>query len=101
MCSTPLGACFFSFKQYVANFATHTAIDRECNFDLLNLLLKVVPKMFIESVISIANVKHEKETMMAELRVVCEEWLKNGKCTEEFIKPLDIAALVKDQILKC
>jgi hypothetical protein len=34
--------------------------------------------------------------MLQELKLVCEEHLKNGKCTPKFVKSLNVAAMVKD-----
>jgi hypothetical protein len=93
-----LGLPFLVMNNIVANFTACTAIDRECNFDLLNPPLRIFPKMFAELAMSITDVKKEKKTMLTELKLVCEKCMKNGKCTEEFVKPLDVMALVKDQI---
>jgi hypothetical protein len=54
--------------------------------------------MFIEPVVSMAEVKRNKSMMLDELKLVCEEHLRSGKFTPEIIKPLDIAAMVRDQI---
>jgi hypothetical protein len=93
-----LGLPFLVTNNIVADFAARTAIDKDRNFDLLNPPLRVLHKTFMEPVVSMAEVKRNKSTMLDELKVVCEECLRSGKCTPEFVKPLDIAAMVRDRI---
>jgi hypothetical protein len=52
-----LGLLFLVANNIVANFTAHTAIDKKCNFDLLNPPLKISHKAFTEPVMSIADVK--------------------------------------------
>jgi hypothetical protein len=47
---------------------------------------------------SIADVKNEKKSVLEELVLVCKECLKCGKGIPEFVKLLDIAAMVKERI---
>lgn len=93
-----LGLPFLVANNIVADFTACTAIDKNCNFDLLNPPLRISHKAFIEPVMSIADVKQKRTTMQQELKVVCEEHLKNRKCTPKFIEPLNIAAMVRDLI---
>jgi hypothetical protein len=80
----------------VADFVACTAIDKRCNFDLLNPPLIVKPKKFIEPAMSIVDVRRAKESVLEELVLVCEEHLKCGKGVPEIVKPLNIAAMVKE-----
>jgi hypothetical protein len=91
-----LGLPFLAVNHIVADFVARTAVDKRGNFDLLNPPLVVKPKKFIEPAMSIANVKDEKKLVLEELVLVCKEHLKSRKGVPEFVKPLDIAAMVKE-----
>jgi hypothetical protein len=65
---------------------------------LLNPPLRVKKRKFAEPAISMVEVKREKKAMLQELLIVCEEHLKSGKGTPEFVKPLDIAVMIKERI---
>lgn len=93
-----LGLPFLVANHIVADFVACTAIDKQCNFDLLNPPLKAKTKKFMEPVMSIANVKKEKKAMLDELMLVCKECLKNGKGTPEFVKPLNTVVMIRDRI---
>jgi hypothetical protein len=45
---------------------------------------------------SIADVKREKKSMLEELVLICKEHLKSGKGVPEIVKPLNVAAMVRD-----
>jgi hypothetical protein len=91
-----LGLPFLAMNHIVADFVACTAIDKRCNFDLLNPLLVVKPKKFIEPAMSTVDVRREKKSVLEELVLVCKERLKCGKGVPEIVKPLNIAAMVKE-----
>jgi hypothetical protein len=91
-----LGLPFLAVNHIVADFVAHTAIDKHCNFDLLNPPSVVKPKKFIEPTMSVVNVRREKKSMLEELVLVCKEHLKCGKGVPEIVKLLNIAAMVKE-----
>jgi len=93
-----LGLPFLVANHIVTDFVACTAINKQCNVDLLNAPLKVKNRKFTEPVMSMVDVKKEKKVMLQELIIVCKECLKNGKGTLEFVKPLNIAVMIKDQI---
>ena len=93
-----LGLPFLAVNHIVADFVACTAIDKHCNFDLLNPPLVVKPKKFFEPAMSVVDVRREKKSMLEELVLVCKEHLKCRKGVPEIVRPLNIAAMVKEQI---
>jgi hypothetical protein len=47
---------------------------------------------------SVVDVRREKKSMLEELVLVCKERLKCGKGVPEIVKPLNVAAMVKERI---
>jgi hypothetical protein len=74
-----LGLPFLSINNIVADFIARTAIDKRCDYDLLNLPRKIKCKKLIELSVSVMEVKNNKRNMLQELVLVCNEHLKNGK----------------------
>jgi hypothetical protein len=96
-----LGLPFLTANQILVDFASCTAIDKCCNYDLLNPPARK-PNRVVVSERQERNkkklLKKEFDVVLLELISVCRDRLTEGKCVPEYIKPLNVAALVKDRI---
>jgi hypothetical protein len=96
-----LGLPFLTANQILIDFASCTAIDKHCNYDLLNPPARkpnrVVISNWQERKIK-KLLKEEFGVVLLELISVCHGRLAEGKCVPEDVKPLNVAALVKDCI---
>jgi hypothetical protein len=93
-----LGLPFLSENHIVADFVARTAIDKHCNYDLLNPPARIKYKKLIEPSMSVTEVKSNKWNMLRELVLVCNECLTMGKGVPEVVKPLNVAAMIRDRI---
>lgn len=94
-----LGLPFLSMNHIVADFKLCSAIDKTNGYDLLHPpVLKHRNKLY-DSKINMAKVKEMKKVVLSELvEVVCKHCLAEGKMVPEFIKPLDVAGIIKEHI---
>jgi hypothetical protein len=93
-----LGLPFLSVNNIVADFTARTAIDKRCEYDLLNPPARIKFKRLMEPSVSVVDVKKNKRDMLQELILVCNERLKNGKGVPEVVKPLNVAAMIREHI---
>lgn len=93
-----LGLPFLTVNNIGTNFAARIAIDKSCDYDLINLPVVVKRKKLIKPSVTLIEVKSNKQKMLQELVLVCKEHLKSGKGVPEVIKPLNVAAMIKDHI---
>jgi hypothetical protein len=93
-----LGLPFLMANNIIADFAARTAIDKTCDYDLLNPPAIVKRKKFVDPLITVKEVKCNKQKMLQELVLVCKKRLSEGKGVPEVVKPLNIAAMIKDRI---
>lgn len=96
-----LGIPFLNVNKIVMDFNSRTAIDKRCNYDLLNPPIFRYRKHVFTAKAERAMKKESKDKLKAsftELVEVCQERLKAGKYIPEEIKPLDIAGMIRDQI---
>jgi hypothetical protein len=95
-----LGLPFLVANHIIIDFATHTTIDKRCNYDLLNPPHK--PNRIIVDEHQECRAKNlfKKEfgVVLLELISVCHDLLAEGKCIPEDIKPLNVTGLIRDCI---
>jgi hypothetical protein len=96
-----LGILFLKVNKIVMDFDSHTAIDKQCSYDILNPPVFRYRKCVYILKAERAMKKELKEKMkmaLTELVEVCQERLKVGKCVPEEVKPLDMAGMIKTRI---
>jgi hypothetical protein len=92
---------FLTANQILVDFASHTAIDKHCNYDLLNPSAQKLNRVIVSKRQERKKkklLKKEFDVVLLELISVCRDRLTEGKCVPEYVKPLNVAALVKDRI---
>jgi hypothetical protein len=89
---------FLTANCIVTDFKDRTAIDKMNGYDLLNTKVIERPKSQPDPRKVITDMKKNKCLMLTELVEVCKLCLADGKMVPKFVKPLDVAGMIKEHV---
>ena len=93
-----LGLPFLTVNHIVADFKTHTTINKEYKYDLLNPPSQKPDRRLVDPKHVIQHTKKGVKAMLPELVEICKQCLKDGKHVPEPMKLLNVARMIKDHI---
>jgi len=94
-----LGLPFLAHNNIVVDASARTAIDKNCNFDLLHPVPPLPPKPPKQKLKDFfKELQQDRKLMVAELNMVCHDRLRHTQFKFESVKPVDPVAAIRQRI---